>query len=166
MLHDIQEYTKSGLMVMSSRMNKYLHKVILVTLFFALFIPVSAAESDLVMDKTFFKTFNALNSIVRDEFVEKQMNRIVIGRGTIISVSDQERYKRKYRIVVESSDAPVYGQKFLFYIFIDNKDTFDLLTVNSSFEFKGQLVGYTPLETKRNQYILDIIFMDGSTIIE
>lgn len=129
-------------------------------------VSVSSAESELVMDKTFFKSFSVMNSLVRDEFIEKQMNRIVIGRGTIISISEQERYKKKYRIVVESSDAGEYGYKFRFYIYTDNRDTLDLLTLDSSFEFKGQLTGYTPLDIKRTRYILDVIFMDGSTIIE
>lgn len=152
------------------KMNSSLKNVIKIiiagaAILFILF-PVSAADNELVLDKTFFKVFSSLNSLVRDEFIEEQMNRIVIGRGTIINISEQERYKKKYRIVVESSDAPEYGQKFRFYIFTDNKDTLDLLTLDSSFEFKGQLTGYTPLDIKRNQYILDIIFMDGSTIIE
>lgn len=152
------------------KMNSSLKNVIKIiiagaAILFILF-PVSAADNELVLDKTFFKVFSSLNSLVRDEFIEEQMNRIVIGRGTIINISEQERYKKKYRIVVESSDAPEYGQKFRFYIFTDNKDTLDLLTLDSSFEFKGQLTGYTPLDVKRNQYILDIIFMDGSTIIE
>jgi hypothetical protein len=42
----------------------------------------------------------------------------------------------------------------------------DLLSIDSKFEFKGQFMGYTPLNTKRNEYIIDIIIMDGSIIIE
>jgi len=151
---------------MTNRLHKVLQKVIVTAVLSVLLVPAAAVENELVMDKTFFKGFSVLNSLVRDEFIEKQMNRIVIGRGTIISISEQERYKKKYRIVVESSDAGEYGQRFRFYIFTDNKDTLDLLTLDSSFEFKGQLAGFTPLDTKRTQYILDIIFMDGSTIIE
>ena len=129
-------------------------------------VSVNAAGDELVMDKPFFNDFSRLNSAVRDEFIEKQMNRIVIGRGTIISISEQKRYKKRYRIVVESSDAAAFGYKFRFYIYTDNRDSLDLLTLDSSFEFKGQLAGYTPLDTKRTRYILDVIFMDGSTIIE
>jgi len=153
-------------MKMNSSLKNIIKFIIAGAAILIILFPVSAADNELVMDKTFFKGFSSLNSLVRDEFIEEQMNRIVIGRGTIINISEQERYKKKYRIVVESSDAPEYGQKFRFYIFTDNKDTLDLLTLDSSFEFKGQLTGYTPLDIKRNQYILDIIFMDGSTIIE
>lgn len=151
---------------MNSGLCKAIRLVMISVFITVILIPVSAAENELVMDKNFFKNFMALKSLVRDDFIDKQINRIVIGRGTIISISEQERYKKKYRIVVESSDAAEFGHKFLFYIFTDNKDTLDLLTLDSSFEFKGQLTGYTPLDIKRTQYILDIIFMDGSTIIE
>lgn len=157
---------KSGSMKMNNHINRAILIIIAAAVFFIMLFPVTAADNELVMDKTFFKSFSGLHILVRDEFIEEQMNRIVIGRGTIINISEQERYKKKYRIVVESSDAPEYGQKFRFYIFTDNKDTLDLLTLDSSFEFKGQLTGYTPLDIKRTQYILDIIFMDGSTIIE
>ena len=153
-------------MKMNSWLNKVIQIITAAAVVSCILFPLTAAENELVMDKTFFKEFTALNSLIRDDFIEKQMNRIIIGRGTIISISEQERYKKKYRIVVESSDAGEYGQKFRFYIYTDNKDTLDLLTLDSSFEFKGQLTGYTPLDIKRSQYILDIIFMDGSTIIE
>lgn len=157
---------KSGLTKMNSRLYKLIQTIIVAVVISAALLPLTSAENELVLDKTFFKNFTVLNSLVRDEFIEKQMNRIVIGRGTIISITEQERYKKKYRIVVESSDAPEFGYRFRFYIFTDNKDTLDLLTLDSSFEFKGQLAGYTPLDTKRTHYILDILFMDGSTIIE
>jgi len=127
---------------------------------------LSAADNITVLDASFFKNFVSVNSLVRDDYIEKRLNSIIIGRGIITDISENERYKKRFRIIVESSDAQAFGQKFYFYIFIDNRDTFDLLTKNSSFEFKGQLVGYTPLDTKRDEYILDVLFMDGSTIIE
>lgn len=164
MSQEVQVSTRLDLTEMNKRLYRLLILVFLPV--FAIFADLSAADTDVVMDASFFKNFVSVNSIVRDEFIEKKLNSIVIGRGIITDISEKERYKRQYRIIVESSDAPAYGQKFYFYIFIDNRDTFDLLTKNSSFEFKGQLVGYTPLDVKRNEYILDVIFMDGSTIIE
>jgi len=131
-----------------------------------IFVFAHGADNEVVMDSFFFKKFNSLNSLVRDEFLDQHLNNIIIGRGVITEILEKERYKKQYRIIVESSDAAKFGQKFIFYIFTENRDTFDLLTKDSAFEFKGQFVGYTPLDTKRNAYILDVIFMDGSTIIE
>ncbi len=165
MFPEVQVFTKSGLMVMNkvySNIGRLLFTVVII----AMVMPAKTADNEIVMDGVFFKSFSKISSIIRDDYIEQQLNRIVIGRGIITEISEKERYKKKYRIVIESSDARQYGQKFLFYIFLDNRNTFDLLTKNSAFEFKGQLVGYTPLDTKRNEYILDIIFMDGSTIIE
>ncbi len=126
----------------------------------------SGDESDVVLDSVFFRDFNGRQLIQRDELFDGLVNRIVIGRGIITGISASERYKKKYRIIIESSDSAAYNQKFIFFVFLENKDTIDLLTLNSKFEFKGQLMGYTPLGSKRNEFILDVIMMDGSTVIE
>ncbi len=127
---------------------------------------LSADNSEVVLDANFFKEFNKQQLIQRDEFIDGLINRIVIGRGTITGIAPNERYKKKYRVIIESSDSAPYNQKFVFYLFLDNKDTINLLSLNSKFEFKGQLMGYTPLVSKRNEYILEVIMMDGSTVIE
>jgi len=129
-------------------------------------IAVSGEDADVVLDGTFFKNFISKQLIQRDDFLDGLTNKIVIGRGQIVAVSANERYKKKYRVIIESSDASAYNQKIIFFVFLENKDTVDLLTLGSKFEFKGQLMGYTPLGTKRNEYILDVILMDGSTVIE
>lgn len=123
-------------------------------------------DAGVVLDEKFFSEFGEKLPIQRDEYLETLMNRIVIGRGKITSIKEKARYKKKYRVVIESSDSEKHGQKFIFFLFLDNKDTFDLLSVDSRFEFKGQLAGITPLTTKRDQYILDVIMIDGSTVIE
>jgi len=127
---------------------------------------LSAQEAAIVFDSDFFKEFNKKQAIQRDEFFENITNKIVIGRGKITEITPNQRYKKNYRIKIESSDSGTYGQKFIFFVFIENKDMVDLLSIDSKFEFKGQFMGYTPLSTKRNEYIIDIIIMDGSTLIE
>jgi len=123
-------------------------------------------ETEFVLDAAFFKDFNSKPLIQRDDLFESLSNKIVIGRGTITGISVNERYKKKYRLVIESSDSSAFDSKIIFFVFLENKDTVDLLSLNTRFEFKGQLMGYTPLGTKRSEYILDIILMDGSTLIE
>jgi len=127
---------------------------------------LSGEDAAVVLDAKFFKDFNGKQLIQRDEYLSSLANKIVIGRGKITGISLNERYKKKYRIIIESSDSAVYNQKMIFFVFLENKDTLDLLSLDSKFEFKGQLVGYTPLVTKRNEYIVDVILMDGSTVIE
>ena len=123
-------------------------------------------EADIVFDNNFFREFNKKAAIQRDDVLEGMTNKIVIGRGKIIEISSNQRYKKKHRVKIESSDSAAYGQRFVFFVFIENKDMVDLLSINSRFEFKGQFMGYTALSTRRNEYIIDIIIMDGSTIIE
>ena len=124
------------------------------------------SDSELVMDAAFFKKFNSVSIIARDEYLEGYLNSIIIGRGKIRSVTESERYRKKYRVTVESTDSVKYNHKFTFFLFLDNKDTAELLNVDAEFEFKGQFMGYTPVNTKRNVYIIDAVLMDASTVIE
>ena len=123
-------------------------------------------EADIVFDSNFFREFNKKSLIQRDDFFEAITNKIVIGRGKITEITPSQRYKKKHRIKIESSDSGAFGQKFIFFVFIESKDMVDLLSIDSKFEFKGQFMGYTALSTKRSEYIIDIIIMDGSTLIE
>lgn len=135
---------------------------------FLILISVSPLFSDneLVMDSAFFRKFSSVSIISRDDYLEGYVNGIIIGRGKITSVTESERYRKRFRVVIESSDSSRFGQRFTFYLFLDNKDTADLLTAGTDFEFKGQFMGYTPLNTKRNAYIIDAVLMDASTVIE
>ena len=144
-------------------MNK---KICYIFIFLLIFTLSVFAENELVMDSGFFKKFSSHSIISRDDYLEGYINGIIIGRGKITSVAEKERYKKKYRVIIESSESSKYNQKFIYYLFMDNKNTVDLLTVDSDFEFKGQFMGYTPLSTKRNGYIIDVVLMDASTVIE
>jgi len=143
--------------------NKFYFIVLFVGLFSSL---LSGEDGEVVLDSSFFKDFNSSQIIQRDDIFSGLINKVVIGRGKITGISANERYKKKYRIMIESTDSAIYNQKIIFFVFLENKDTVDLLTIDSRFEFKGPLMGYTPLGTKRNEYILDVIFTDGSTLIE
>ncbi len=141
--------------------RKYIAIILIILLALPLF-----SQTELVMDTSFFRKFSSVSIISRDDYLEGYLNSIIIGRGKILSVAESERYKKRYRVAIESSDSSRYGHKFTFYLFLDNKDTADLLTAGTDFEFKGQFMGYTPLNTKRNAYIIDAVLMDASTVIE
>ncbi|MCL1834309.1 MAG: hypothetical protein FWG49_07395 [Leptospirales bacterium] len=144
-----------------------INRILNILIAVALITPgLSGQEADIVFDAGFFREFNKKPAIQRDEFFESITNKVVIGRGIIKEIASNQRYKKKHRIKIESSDSNAYGQRFIFFVFIENKDMVDLLTLDSKFEFKGQFMGYTPLSSKRSEYIIDIIIMDGSTIIE
>jgi hypothetical protein len=121
---------------------------------------------NLVFDRTFFNSFVRMNSLQREIFLEDLTNRIVIGRGTVLTVVERENYKKQYRIEVLAGEASPLRMKFIYYVYFDDKNIIDLLTEEASFEFKGQLMGITPLNTARSEFILDVVLMEGSTIID
>jgi hypothetical protein len=147
-------------------MNK---KVFLPALFLSallIFIcPLYPAES-LVFDSDFFQSLGRMSSIERDIYLEGLTGSIIIGRGTILTVVERENYKRNYRIEVSAGESSRFRLKFLYYVYFDDKNIIDLLTEDSNFEFKGQLMGITPVNSQRSEFILDIVYMEGSTIIQ
>ncbi len=144
-------------------MNK---KIVIMISIIIFTLTAGFSQTELVMDLSFFKKFSIVKPVSRDEYLEGYINSIIIGRGKITSISERERYKKKFRVTIESSDSSRYGQKFIFLLFLDNKDTADLLTTGTDFEFKGQFMNYTPINTKRNGYIIDAVLMEASTVIK
>jgi hypothetical protein len=143
-----------------------INKILNILIAGTLIIPtLFAQEAEIIFDGNFFREFNRRPVIQRDDYFESITNKIVIGRGKITEISPTQRYKKKHVVKIESSDSGAFGHKFIFFVFIENKDM-NLLTVDSKFEFKGQFMGYTALSTRRTEYIIDVIIMDGSTIID
>jgi len=143
-------------------MNRFMLCLFLILL---LSVP-SLPQSELVMDSLFFKKFNSLQAISKDDYLEGFINGIVIGRGKIISITESDRYRKKFKVVIESSDSVKYNHKVIYYLFLENPDAIEVLTVGSDFEFKGQFMNYTPLNSKRTWYIIDVVLMDASTLIK
>ena len=104
--------------------------------------------------------------IIRDDFLEKRLNRIILTRGKIVSIDKSKRYKRRYRIVVTDLEARGLKLNVKYYVFIDNKESYSFLSKNSIFEFNGQFMAFTPLNSKRDSYIFDIVLEKGAIIIE
>jgi hypothetical protein len=127
---------------------------------------LSHGQSELVMDLSFFKKFSSISAISRDVYLEGYLNSIIIARGKIISITPSDRYKKKYKITIESKEAVKFGQRFIFYVFLENENAAELLMPETDFEFKGQFMGYTPANSKRTWYIIDLILMDASSIIK
>jgi len=128
-----------------------------------LFSSMLYSADEVVINSFFFRKFYGVHHIHKDEYLESFQNRIIIGKGYIKSVKEKHYFKRKYEICIEQKGTDKI--RFIYHIYLNNKNTIDLLNQNSFFEFKGQLVGITPVDTRRTIYILDVIFMDGSTII-
>jgi hypothetical protein len=105
-------------------------------------------------------------SIARDDFLENKLNRLIKGRGVVQSIEKFKRYRRKYRIIVTASDAGRYNMQVHFYIFVESRKSIAVLEKNEEIEFSGQFISFTPTSSRRDKYILDVIFEKGAILID
>jgi len=111
----------------------------------------------------FYTRLQAAPPIRRDFFLDAHLNKLLSGRGRVISVDAAGRYKRRYRIVLAGLSA---SPKITFYLFVDGDDYRGLLSEGDLFEFKRQIAVYTPLNTRRDAYIFDVGMEEGSGVRE
>lgn len=116
-----------------------------------------------ILDDKFYAEMQGIDPIKRDLFLDKILNKIVQGRGYVESVSSHRRYDRNFRIAIRNKDK---NHNVLFYIFSNNDQYVSILNKDDPFEFKGQFIIYTPLTSKRDLYIFDIILEDGAVVLE
>ncbi len=122
----------------------------------------SFSDEGIVVNSAFFKKFNRTHPLHRDKFLENSLTGVIIGQGLVTGVEERNVFKKKYQITMEQKGLGKI--KFIYHIFLSN--TVELLKKGDLFEFKGQCVGITPIDTMRRIYIIDIIFKEGSTIIK
>lgn len=103
---------------------------------------------------------------MKDAFWKERLNYIVTARGTVTDIRDSNKYKKKYRIEVKDNDSAKFGQNFIYYVYIENQNSYEMLSVNEVFEFSGQLMAYTPLSVNRDNYIFDILIEKGAILVK
>lgn len=145
--------------------KKYILMIIILT---ALSIRVFSADKKqavppVILDDKFYSDMQGVDPIKRDLFLDKILNKIVQGRGYVESVSSHRRYDRNFRIAVRNKEK---NHNVLFYIFSNNDQYVSILNKDDPFEFKGQFIIYTPVTSKRDLYIFDIILEDGAIVVE
>lgn len=117
-----------------------------------------------VLSKEFYANLQKSEPIRRDFILDGQLNKIIQGKGYVDSIDTTERYRRRFRIVVIGNETP--NLNIIYYLFTDNEEYIKVLNKKDLFEFKGQFVIYTPLSSRRDSYIFDIIMEDGAILIE
>jgi hypothetical protein len=120
----------------------------------------------LPLDKKFFTEFNHTPLILRDSFIESRLNTVVLARGLVTAVHKKINLKKKYRVILTDPEAERLNIKIIYHVYIDSTVTISMLQENKNLEFSGQLIAYTPTSSKRDSYILDIVFEKGAVIIE
>jgi hypothetical protein len=124
------------------------------------------AGRQLALDKTFFTELNNTPPVLRDTYLEGMLNSIVTGRGVILSSYTYQRLKKNYRLVLTDREAARKSLKITYHIYVANPNTAAMLEKNALFEFTGQLIAYTPLNSKRDSYIFDILLEKGTVVFE
>ena len=116
------------------------------------------------LNKEFYRDLIKSKALTRDILLNGMQGAVVQGRGYIESVDKTERYRRNYRIIAIDNDAQELNIRL--YIFTDNEEYLTLLKKGDSFDFTGQFVVFTPLNSRRDSYIFDIILEDGALSVK
>ncbi len=152
---------------------KIIRTIVLILMSAALSAPVMSDDGTaqqkpltLALDKKFFAELYRTPPVMRDEFLESRLNTIVIGRGFIISIKKIQKFKKNYRIVMIDRDAEAQNIRMTYHVYIDSAHSISMLKEKENLEFSGQLFAYTPANSKRDAYILDILFEKGAMVLE
>jgi hypothetical protein len=116
------------------------------------------------LNREFYTNLLNTKPLERDIFLGEMQDNIVQGVGFIESVDRLERYHRHIRITATDKEAS--GLIIKLFIFADNEEYLTLLQKGDSFDFKGQFVIFTPLNSRRDAYIFDIILEEGALSVK
>ncbi len=70
------------------------------------------------------------------------------------------------KIVMVDREAERLNIRITYHVYIDSKHSISMLKEKEDMEFSGQLIAYTPTNSKRDAYILDILFEKGAMVLE
>ncbi|MCX8124233.1 MAG: hypothetical protein N3F66_08725 [Spirochaetes bacterium] len=127
-------------------------------------VNVLAVESkEMIFDPSWYAMLQNNDAIARLQMFDSLKNKMVKGQGEIIKVEETGILKKKFRITLAVNLTKI---KILIYCYTDKDDYSDLLQPGDTFEFSGQFVVATPLNTKVDTIICDIILEDGAVIVK
>ncbi len=116
------------------------------------------------LNHEFYADLIKSKALTRDILLNGMQGAIVQGSGYVESVEKNERYRRHFRITAIDNEASELNIRL--YIFADNEEYLTLLKKGDLFDFKGQFVIFTPLNSRRDSYIFDIILEDGALSVK
>jgi hypothetical protein len=111
-----------------------------------------------VMDGEFLSRLQSVNIIKRDAFLEKMNDRPVRGNGIVDSAAACGGCERKMRIIAQN--AGQHEIVVVFYIYTDNEKLAGKLKKGDRIEIQGRLKTCTPLNTRRDSFIVNLIMED------
>jgi hypothetical protein len=112
----------------------------------------------------FISRISSSDLFKRDLLITSRLGVLVESTAVVRIVEDYRLYRKRYRIVALME--PVGGVTIQYHIYTDNAEYLTFLSGGQKFAFKGQLAMMTPVNSKRDLYILDIILQEGAAIVE
>jgi len=124
----------------------------------------SKSKVDVELDKSFFSELANMNPVARQFRLEAMRDKVILARGFVESFEQDTRYRRKYRIVVIDNESEIINVRF--YIYTNEKDFGEVLQKGDIFEFTGQFVIETPINSKMDAFIFDVLLEDGALVVQ
>lgn len=144
-------------------MNRMLH---ILTIFLCTIVTVNVLAGEIkeiILDAAWYATLQNSDAIARLQMLEALKDTLVKSQGTVVKVEESSILKKKYRIILYVNLPKL---KIMYYCYTDKEDYLDLLQQGDAFEFSGQFIIATPLNTKVDAIICDIILEDGAVIVK
>ncbi len=131
-------------------------KRIILTTFLLLLAAVSSGvtgDRTTVLNEQFFTDLAKVSVLRRDDYITHTLKGTVTGDCIISKTDTLQRYDRKYRIVGTKISS---GFTFHYYFFTESKSLHDSVQEGHEFTFSGTFMSLTPLNMKKDSYIIDI----------
>lgn len=112
--------------------------------------------------REFFERLASLPPIMRDGFLDEQVNRLLNGTGHVVSVDELSRYNRGVRII--ATESATSSMNITYYIFTDQRSFLTSFKKNDAFAFSGLFKVYTPLSSRRDSYLFDVVLVEGAPV--
>ena len=143
---------------------KWIYGIILFLLCAIVTVHVTADEAkEVVLDTQWYTSLQNSDAIKRLQMLDALKDTVVKSWGQVIKVEESNLLKKKYRIILSVNLPKI---KILYYCYTDKEDYADLLQPQDTFEFSGQFVVATPLNTRVDTILCDIILEDGAVLVK
>ena len=126
---------------------------------------LQAKESPVIINKAYMSSLMSRSTIARDQFVQQSVNSIIQARGEILSIDRKGKFNRQFRLKVRDAASDRHGIDIIYYIYLNRDDTFEMLNAGMSYEFNGQVLFATPLNSARTSFGYGILLGEGAILI-
>ncbi|MEJ5362931.1 MAG: hypothetical protein WHV26_12795 [Spirochaetota bacterium] len=143
---------------------KWIYTTILFLLCAIVTVHVTADEAkEVILDNQWYASLQNSDPIKRLQMLDALKDKVVKASGQVVKVEESNLLKKKYRIILSVNLPRI---KILYYCYTDKEDYSDLLQPEDTFEFSGQFIVATPLNTRIDTILCDIILEDGAVVVK